>query len=39
MKDAIAPFVTDLRIKWKKMNEFREAIGIPKQRQDRGIKL
>lgn len=23
----------------KKMNEFREAIGIPKQRQDRGIKL
>ena len=23
----------------KKMNEFRETIGIPKQRQDRGIKL
>lgn len=23
----------------KKMNEFRDAIGIPKQRQDRGIKL
>ena len=23
----------------KKMNEFREAMGIPKQKQDRGIKL
>lgn len=34
-------YLRELNIGWfrKKMNEFREAIGIPKPRQDRGIKL